>query len=61
LKKFFASCGSVVDARIAQADGKSRGFGHVEFTDKSGVENALKLAGEELDGRVIKVDVAAQR
>lgn len=61
LKKFFASCGNVLDARIAQADGKSRGFGHVEFTDKSGVENALKKAGETLEGRPIKVDVAASR
>ena len=61
LKKFFASCGSVVDARIAQADGKSRGFGHVEFTDKSGVENAIKLNGDDFDGRPLKVDVAAQR
>ena len=59
MKKFFGKCGQVVDARIAQADGKSRGFGHVEFTDKSGVENALKLAGEDMDGRAIKVDVAA--
>lgn len=61
LKRFFASCGKVADARIAQADGKSRGFGHVEFEDKSGVENALKKVGELIDGRPIKVDVAATR
>lgn len=46
LKKFFASCGKVADARIAEADGKSRGFGHVEFEERSGVENALKKVGE---------------
>lgn len=61
LKRFFASCGKVADARIAQADGKSRGFGHVEFEDRSGVENALKKVGELIDGRPIKVDVAATR
>ncbi|KAL4492117.1 hypothetical protein ABPG73_003065 [Tetrahymena malaccensis] len=61
LMKFFASCGKVVDARIAEAEGKSRGFGHVEFQDISGVVNALKKAGRQLDGRPIKVDIAAQR
>ncbi|EAR99037.1 hypothetical protein TTHERM_00384810 (macronuclear) [Tetrahymena thermophila SB210] len=61
LKKFFASCGKVVNARIAEAEGKSRGFGHVEFEERSGVENALKMAGEQIDGRPIRVDVAASR
>ncbi|KAL4507250.1 hypothetical protein ABPG72_002043 [Tetrahymena utriculariae] len=61
LKKFFASCGKIADTRIAEAEGKSRGFGHVEFEDRSGVENALKKAGEQIDGRPIKVDVAASR
>lgn len=61
MKNFFSSCGVVVDARIAQQDGRSRGFGHVEFADKNGVEKALKKAGEEIDGRPIKVDVAATR
>lgn len=40
---------------------KSRGFGHVEFSDKRGVEKALKKQGETIDGRSIKVDVASQR
>ncbi|KAL4507249.1 hypothetical protein ABPG72_002042 [Tetrahymena utriculariae] len=61
LKDFFTSCGKVVDALIAKAEGKSRGFGHVEFEDKSGVENALKKSGEHIDGRSIRVDVPALR
>lgn len=40
---------------------QSRGFGHVEFENKSGVENALKKAGEHFEGRPIKVDVSASR
>lgn len=41
-------------------DGKSRGFGHVEFVDRSGVEKALRKVGEEIDGRPIRVDVATR-
>jgi hypothetical protein len=32
---------------------QSRGFGHVEFTNKQGVEKALTKAGSNVDGRPI--------
>ena len=38
-----------------------KGFAHVEFTNKEGVEKAMLRAGEKLDGREIKVDVSESR
>lgn len=62
LRSFFESCGTVTDARISIGeDGRSRGFGHVEFADRATLEKALLKAGENVDGRPIKVDVAAPR
>lgn len=46
LKDFFSTCGKVIEARVAANEGKSKGFGHVEFEDRSGVENALKISGK---------------
>ncbi|KAL4492118.1 hypothetical protein ABPG73_003066 [Tetrahymena malaccensis] len=58
LQNFFMSSGNIINVRIAKCEGKSRGFGHVEFEDRSGVDNALKKSGEYIDGRAIRVDVA---
>ncbi|KAL4492119.1 hypothetical protein ABPG73_003067 [Tetrahymena malaccensis] len=58
---FFMSCGDIVDIRISKYNGKSKGFCHVEFKDRSGVENALKRQGEQIDGRSIHINVAAKR
>lgn len=62
MKGFFSSCGQVTDARIAKdAEGNSRGFGHVEFTNADAVKKAMLKVGENIDGRPIKVDVATKR
>jgi len=74
LQNFFEDCGEVVSVRIAKDREtnkvgfasfssllQSKGFGHVEFTNKTSVESAMKKNGDSLNGRNIKVDVAAER
>jgi nucleolin len=60
LKQEFSDCGEIVSASV-QTDrntGKSRGFGYVHFTSADAVQKALAKAGQEIDGRVINVDVS---
>jgi len=61
IKDFFRDCGHVVDVRIAQQDGKSKGFCHVDFDSRDGLEKALGKQGSELDGRQIKIDESKPR
>jgi len=57
LKKFFKDCGKVVDVRIAKKpDGKLKGFAHVDFETKEGMEKAVEKNGKELLGRPLKID-----
>ena len=57
LKKFFKDCGKVVDVRIAKKpDGKLKGFAHVDFETKEGMEKAVEKNGKELQGRALKID-----
>ena len=57
LKKFFKDCGKVVDVRIAKKpDGKLKGFAHVDFETKEGMEKAVEKNGNELQGRALKID-----
>ena len=57
LKKFFKDCGKVVDVRIAKKpDGKLKGFAHVDFETKEGMEKAVEKNGKELLGRALKID-----
>lgn len=63
LKSEFEVCGEVVSARVVtdRDSGKSRGFGYVEFTKGEFAQKALEMAGNEIDGRSIKVDLSAPR
>lgn len=40
---------------------KSRGFGYVEFVKAESAQKALAMAGQEIDGRAIKVDLSLPR
>jgi hypothetical protein len=42
-------------------DGRSRGFGHVQFDSVEGAAAALKLHGSTLEGREIFIDTAKER
>ncbi|TFK64699.1 RNA-binding domain-containing protein [Pluteus cervinus] len=63
LAEEFSSCGEVVSAEV-QMDrntGKSRGFGYVHFATTEAVENALKMNGQEIDGRAVNIDRSTPR
>ena len=62
IRNFFSECGDIQDVRIAQdGDGKPKGFCHVEFSSPQAVEAAKRLSGKTLDGRQIRIDVAAEK
>ena len=46
---------------LTQDDGKSKGFGYVDFTSKKEREIALELSGTEFYGRESNVSVCGQR
>ena len=58
LREVFEKIGNIKAVRLAMRDGQARGFGHVEFNDNDSAKKACKLAGTELDGRAIRVDIA---
>jgi len=62
VQKFFQSCGNVVEIRIAKnEEGKNKGFCHVDFDSSEALQSALKLAGQQLDGREVRVDASVPR
>jgi nucleolin len=57
IREFFGDCGTVTSVRIAKGDdGRSKGFCHVDFESNEGVQKAIELNGNELDGRAVRVD-----
>ena len=57
IKNLFEDCGNIIDIRIAKRpDGNPRGFAHVDFDSKEGMENALEKTGYRLDGRELRID-----
>jgi RNA recognition motif-containing protein len=62
LETLFAKVGKVTSVRIIQNyQGKSKGFGYVEFDTVANANAALKFNGQEVDGRELKVDISTQR
>jgi cold-inducible RNA-binding protein len=61
LHAFFTQAGEVTSASIVtdRDTGRSRGFGFVEMTSADGAQRAVAdLNGRDLDGRLLKVEVA---
>ena len=58
--EMFQPCGEISRVKIAtdRETGEYRGFGHVEFTESSSVDKAVKLAGNNLCGRPVRIDYA---
>jgi len=56
----FEIFGNIVDIRVPmnKETGKKRGFAFVTFDNQYSATDALSLNGKELDGRIIKVDIA---
>ncbi|CCD24598.1 Nsr1p NDAI_0D02840 [Naumovozyma dairenensis CBS 421] len=64
LKKEFEHIGGVVGARVIYERGtdRSRGYGYVDFEDKSYAEKAIQeMQGKEIDGRPINVDMSTSK
>ncbi|XP_076950573.1 polyadenylate-binding protein 2-like [Bidens hawaiensis] len=58
---FFKDTAEVVEVRFAKKDGRFAGFGHVDFASPEAVQKALKLNGELLLERAVKLDLAKKR
>jgi len=60
---FFGDCGNVLDVRIAKnpEDGRSKGYAHVDFDSNDAVQKAMGKAGQNLDGRDVRVDASTPR
>jgi nucleolin len=63
VQRFFESCGKVKEVRIAynRETQQPRGFAHVEFVSADSVDKAMAKAGQNLDGRPIRVDFSGNR
>ncbi|WCJ40040.1 nucleolin like 2 [Euphorbia peplus] len=63
VESFFQEIGEVVDVRFAvdNQDQRFKGFGHVEFATVEEAQKALKLNGNQLLGREVRLDLARER
>ena len=63
LENAFASFGEITEAKVItdRDTGRSRGFGFVTFASEAEASKALAMNGKELDGRVLKVNVAENK
>lgn len=61
--EFFSQAGNVTQVRLSRdpATGNLRGFGHVEFETEEAAKNAIKLSGQEMDGKQIRVELAGSK
>merc|ERR1712137_1246913 len=61
LRKDFLECGEITRLSMPMADGRSRGIAFITFSDKKGVDAALKYNDTDYGGRYIKVSMAGDR
>lgn len=63
LKDYFESCGEITNARVItdKQTGRSRGFGFVTFNSEEQLEKALKLQGNDFNGREVQIEKAQPR
>jgi len=63
LRSRFEEFGSVKDAVVIQdrETGRSKGFGFVTFEDSESANRAMSMDNGELDGRIIRVQLATER
>ena len=61
--RFFRACGAMIDIRLPRWNdsGKPRGYAHIEFADRHGCAAALKLDGQTMMGRYLRVSRAKVR
>jgi len=62
LNDFFAQYGKINSCRIVtDLEGRSKGFGFIEFETQEEAAKALKASGVELDGRTLVVNIATKK
>merc|ERR1712147_147908 len=62
LKKDFAECGEIVSLRMPLNDeGSCRGIAFIKFSDKDGMDKAIKFNETDYGGRTIYVSDAADK
>lgn len=60
LRDFFSQAGEVTSATVIidKMSGRSKGFGFVEMATPEGMQKALELNGQEMEGRRLVVNEA---
>ncbi|XP_028099903.1 nucleolin 2-like isoform X9 [Camellia sinensis] len=62
VEDFFKDAGEIVQIRFAlDYEGAFKGYGHVEFATVAAAQKALKLDGQDLLGRRVRLDLAKER
>ncbi|RKP25146.1 hypothetical protein SYNPS1DRAFT_16106, partial [Syncephalis pseudoplumigaleata] len=63
LRSEFEAYGTVLSARvITEGDqGRSKGFGYVDFQDASSAQKAAEVTDKEIDGRTVRIAVTTPR
>lgn len=63
IRQHFSKCGGISDIRIAKDrdTGKMKGFAHVDFESNDALQNAIKMNGQQCDGRELKVDASTPK
>jgi len=63
LRSFFGTFGEITEVFIPKdrETGQGRGFAFVTFATQASAQSAVKMDGEELDNRRLKVNIAKER
>ena len=63
IEEFFSGCGGVVDVKLItdRDTGRAKGFGFVTFDSQEAADSAIKMSGQELDGRQLRIDQAQDK
>jgi len=63
LKELFAQYGEITEAVVIsdRETGRSKGFGFVTFATEEAAQKSLEMAGKEVEGRAIVVNIARPR
>jgi len=58
MDKYISKYGKIVDSYIVRRGGRPRGYGFIEFSSTKEADNALAANGDEINGRVINIELA---
>jgi nucleolin len=62
IQEFFGKCGDIKQVRLAKLPtGELKGFAHVEFYETDAAVKAVALAGTQIEGRAVKVEISAPK